>query len=513
MNFKKYLAIAGLLSFLVHSYGNGLEITNVTPNEDYSQLSFDISWENSWRQTERFHDAVWVFIKYRPDNGIRWEHAHLTGGATNGNLEVISQQDSVGIFLRNAADFTGDVTATNVTVDVSLDRAIAIHPDFKVFGIEMVYVPEEGFYYGDNSAINRKIVDKNNEYFSLFRDSSHISQFIDSEKVTLEFFNDQGMHEEDFVIPSSAMSTGYSDFYCMKYPITQGQFVDFLNCLTEQDQRTALGRDIFNHYNQNQFIHDTSRNYRQGVYITTDDTTTNSPVLFVNDLNRNGIFNEPNDGKDIVLNFNFASPAYDSAFIYPMLSFLFWSGLAPMNEMQYEKACRGPMKPVKNEYAWGHSHSIQPPSLIDAGTTDERFSVTTELPPRFWHKIGEQHPLYYRAGISADPGDNRSSSGKSFWGISDLSGNGKELVLSIESISYYSSGHHLYLGNGDPVIPYLLTERALTYKNGPRITLHHLWLLKTNVSEIKALLFYRDIQHPSYGKTRVDMYVSGRGIR
>ncbi len=134
--------------------GNGLEITNVTPNADYTQVSFDVSWKNSWRQTERFHDAVWVFVKYRPDNGIAWEPASITGGIAEGDLEIITEEDSVGIFIRNENDFTGNVPVTNITLNVTLNPEIIIHPDFKVFGIEMVYVPEGPFKFGDGTIIS-----------------------------------------------------------------------------------------------------------------------------------------------------------------------------------------------------------------------------------------------------------------------------------------------------------------------------------------------------------------------
>ena len=52
---------------------NNLKIDSLTVNADYTQLSFNISWDNSWAAGNfEFHDAVWVFVKYRPSGGSQW---------------------------------------------------------------------------------------------------------------------------------------------------------------------------------------------------------------------------------------------------------------------------------------------------------------------------------------------------------------------------------------------------------------------------------------------------------
>jgi hypothetical protein len=44
-----------------------------------------------------------------------------------------------------------------------------------------------------------------------------------------------------------------------------------------------------------------------------------------------------------------------------MAAFADWSGLRPMSELEYEKACRGYNTPaVPNEYAWGNAKLFLP---------------------------------------------------------------------------------------------------------------------------------------------------------
>ena len=41
-----------------------------------------------------------------------------------------------------------------------------------------------------------------------------------------------------------------------------------------------------------------------------------------------------------------------------LTSYLDWSGLRPMTEFEYEKACRGTLNPVAYEYPWGNNSSL-----------------------------------------------------------------------------------------------------------------------------------------------------------
>jgi hypothetical protein len=108
-----------------------------------------------------------------------------------------------------------------------------------------------------------------------------------------------------------------------------------------------------------------------------------------------------------------------------------WAGLRPMTELEYEKACRGPLVPVPNEYAWGTDGIVGMTSasgrykLHNAGQADETVVWEGENGPDATRGdaalLRTNEPL--RVGIFAKPASNRVSSGASYWGILDLTGN------------------------------------------------------------------------------------------
>jgi formylglycine-generating enzyme required for sulfatase activity len=127
--------------------------------------------------------------------------------------------------------------------------------------------------------------------------------------------------------------------------------------------------------------------------------------------------------------------------------FAAWAGLRPMTELEYEKACRGPLKPVPNEYAWGSrgiAHAVY--ALENEGEADERVSGNHQRtignasyeftmpdfhggPVRGGVSAVPGSPM--RAGIFAAPDSGRVASGASYWGIMELSGNVREQVVSV----------------------------------------------------------------------------------
>jgi hypothetical protein len=44
-----------------------------------------------------------------------------------------------------------------------------------------------------------------------------------------------------------------------------------------------------------------------------------------------------------------------------------WAALRPMSELEFEKACRGPLPPVAGEYAWGTTDLVLAANIIPGG--------------------------------------------------------------------------------------------------------------------------------------------------
>ena len=69
-----------VLFFPFNATANNIQISNVTLTAD-TTLSFEISWENSWRVSTAAphnHDAVWIFVKYKDCASSVWNHMDLS---------------------------------------------------------------------------------------------------------------------------------------------------------------------------------------------------------------------------------------------------------------------------------------------------------------------------------------------------------------------------------------------------------------------------------------------------
>src|SRR5690606_15837112 len=109
---------------------------------------------------------------------------------------------------------------------------------------------------------------------------------------------------------------------------------------------------------------------RNGVRIKTPGNLTpdNKPAVYACDLNNNGTFDEAADGQNLACNYlNWAD----------FLSYLDWAALRPMTELEFEKASRGPLAAVTDEYAWGGTGIITTTSstITGGGTENELSSV------------------------------------------------------------------------------------------------------------------------------------------
>ncbi len=79
-----------------------------------------------------------------------------------------------------------------------------------------------------------------------------------------------------------------------------------------------------------------------------------------------------------------------------------------MTELEFEKACRGPLKPVKDEYAWGSGEPIDAPWIL---------------------KLDAALPVPYPQGICGK--DGRIKAGCTYWGIAAMSGHLRERTVAV----------------------------------------------------------------------------------
>src|SRR5258707_8040640 len=107
--FAKLLLLLCLLITL-NSYGNSLTVSNVTYNLSLSTVTFDLLWNNGWRNTgsaPNNWDAAWVFVKFRDcftANSIPFTHGlvstavsdHTFNGTGGGGSSTYEPTDRYG---------------------------------------------------------------------------------------------------------------------------------------------------------------------------------------------------------------------------------------------------------------------------------------------------------------------------------------------------------------------------------------------------------------------------------
>ena len=309
--------------------------------------------------------------------------------------------------------------------------------EMKVFAIEMVYVPQGAFYAGDGSIANLT---------GQFRNGGSSNPLLISSEAALTLGglangnlsnnNASGMAlADDFnstttqTLPAN-FPKGYNAFYCMKYEISQGQFKDFLNSCSRSEQAAQVPAlapgvtSLTNVYIMSNTAAITNRNFLR-IYGT----------IFANDP-----VNVDFQGPSASIACNFLSQ-------FNIDTYLRWACLRPMTELEYEKACRGPVSPVVGEFPFGTT--IYSPNYVLYPTSDYEAlynfydgSVYYPSSAHYGNFAGLSGPSRVGANAWQNFSGSRDFGGFSYYGILDLAGNLWESVVGVSGAgnrSYFAT--------------------------------------------------------------------------
>ena len=414
---KYYLFCCGLL--LVQWLGaNNISISNTQvvidgPAASEATIRFDLSWENSWRTNNgpSNWDATWIFVKYRT-NGGDYQHLKLTGAGTlPAGATVQVSSDKVGALVYRSAPGTGSVTySVELLWDIARDGVAQSDAlDLKVFGIEMVYVPQGNFYVGDGNTGKNELFASGtgNQPYQI---TSENSIAVGTATGQLYYTNeDSGGGDRGGPIPAD-FPKGYDPFYVAKYETSQREWVDFFNTLP------AAMKETFDIHNGTEYPgHGTNKANNR---VTAYDPTTDNLI----DTNRGGI-----ERGTTPMNYVDQKQA---------LAYLDWAGLRPWTELELEKTARGPSTPIPGEFSSGSADSeFQNFTFTNKGLPNSRITNLSEGRGHFIFGIQRDNeangPL--RTGVVSASAVNatRLETGAGYYGAMDISGNLWERVVTI----------------------------------------------------------------------------------
>lgn len=423
---KKYTLLLLLFGFFVQQ-GRANNLIIGAPTASGNTISFTIQWDNSWYVPSgpSNWDAIWVFVKRQhcdANTQTGWMHETLNSTAANqtvtgSQLQVdLATSDNLGVFVRRSAAGIGNIAQCTVTLTLSTP---VNQDNIAVYGIEMVYVPEGQFYIGDGATQNS------------FADGAGHPLLVTKamQDAGIGSASNYGGLGSDGSLPAT-FPLGYYGYYCMKKEITCKLYCDFLNSLTYTQQIYLLD-------NPNAAPPVASPgdkiNSRYGYNIEVVSQNALQPAVYGCDATDDNNWNQANDGLEVPVCLRTQN----------LLAFLDWAALRPMTEFEFEKACRGPVYPVPNEYAWGTTDQSSDYTIVNQFQTNEYSSTA----PLGLSNMGGGGSELHRAGIEATSTSDRVHAGASYYGILNLTGSTSERCVGGWGYDY--SGFTAINGNGN----------------------------------------------------------------
>jgi formylglycine-generating enzyme required for sulfatase activity len=423
-----------ILSFF-WGFGNNLSVKNGWVNGN--MFGFEVEWNNSWNLSNQggSYDAVWIFAKGKNQNGF-WQHIDLQNQSNwhkaSGNLTIDAVSDGKGVFIYSQVEGVFSIPPTPIEIAA---LSLSNFSEIKIFGIEMVHIPEGEYYLGDGASISSYADLEGNPLLITSEDEIVGSSITINNPNTN--FEPQPLAE---VIPS-AFPKGFGGFYVMKYEVSQIQYVDFLNTIpfVQQQNRTATlpssPHGTFAMVNPNQ----SDSLYRNGIVIVSAGISPTTPAVYGINGNNNQTVNDDYDGHHRSANFLSWGD---------MAAYLDWAALRPITEFEFEKICRGSgNQPVAGEFAWGTSLITNANNPVNDGTIFESVSDIPEnqsglanhgnfVATQGWGLRG-----VLRTGFAATENSTRIESGAAFYGVMEMSGNVWEFTVMAAADGVHFTGN------------------------------------------------------------------------
>ncbi len=422
----------------------------------------------------------------------RWQTGHLSTNSADHNapagMEIEATDDGMGVFLHRAADnpgacpteVKGAVLRWKAPTDLEFPVRVWVH------AVEMVHIPEGSFELGDPQGVKgpsacfrssrAEVSDEGGERWTWRVSSEEEIPVCGSDETTLKplmTWDNRGQWGKPDNIPAT-YPKGYNGFYIMRRQVTQGEYADFLNSL-------------YFHAKTCRFPYGGQGDYRYTIF------KTESGLRAATRPNRANNWMSWSDS----------------------MAWLWWAGLRPMTEMEYEKACRGQAPAVAEEYAWGSTvleramvikgdeadQEVLPSNcnldnslIILQGGDGEAGPVRDDAFALQGTRLAEEmdrsgYAVFLGEGdqgqfVEPDWGHSRQTTGSTYYGVMGMSGNLWEFVVTAgNTIGRSFSGVHgtgeldplgLPPGNEDESFCWPKTDAEGTgFRGGSWYTSHH----------------------------------------
>jgi uncharacterized protein (TIGR02145 family) len=447
-------------------------------------ISFSLSWDHAWRDDFNW-DAIWVFGKYTVGMEDTWHHLKLLSTRHSAPSDFtydvgnIDASHAGGIFIMRADKGSGNVNNQTFTIKTMrsdfgniADTSIANNDVFlSLSAIEMVYIPYGGYYLGDGATPNRL-------------GSNNGGMVAVNSEDALNVYPVTGGSEGAAKSLPATYPKGYKGFYCMKYEVSQEQYVGFLNNLTRAQQKARIGNNLDELKVGEYVFGDKSQpSYRNGICVLSNPS--DKPAVFGCNLNPAEPYFGEDDGKCIAC--NYLTPS-------DMLAYCDWACLRPMSELEYEKACRKPypQQALGGEFVWNSASGVNglsgAGSLLNAGRVNEQpSSAATNVN----YNNADLGPV--RSASFGTASSTQAQAGATFWGLMEMSGNVAELCYSVNAATFNTSDIYASHGNGeiaDAVTAWATTPASFIAKGGDFTSFQNAELMisdrtRANVSDVR----------------------------